>query len=296
MRPAALATLEGADEVVRLIVSPEGVPLRFVVARAGDRAAAFVADACLLGLGLVVLPLAILPVGLASPSWAAAVWFVATFAWRQGYFLWFEARWHGATPGKRWLGLRVIDCDGGALTTDALFARNLTREVEVVLPLVALAAPQAIFGHVPGVVMLLGLAWLGVFACLPLLNQDRLRVGDLLAGTMVVRAPRAFLLPDVARVARPTADEDAPLTFTPAQLDIYGIYELQVLEEVLRERAGDAVGLEEVADRIRRKIGWDARANPDVSDLAFLRAFYAAQRARLEGRLLLGERRERKRR
>ena len=63
--------------------------------------------------------------------------------------------------------------------------------------------------------------------------------------------------------------------------------ELQVLEEVLREN--ERAALRVVADRIRRKLGW-VRA-PEEGDRAFLDAYYAALRGRLESGLLVGQRR-----
>ena len=63
--------------------------------------------------------------------------------------------------------------------------------------------------------------------------------------------------------------------------------ELQVLEDVLRR--GDKRTLAAVADRIRGKIGW--RSGPGETDTAFLAAYYAALRGRLEHRLLFGHRR-----
>ena len=80
------------------------------------------------------------------------------------------------------------------------------------------------------------------------------------------------------------------LAFTDPQLDVYGVYELQVLEDVLRGRgrAGHADAVRTVAEKVREKIGW---SGPPVSDERFLEAFYAALRGRLERRLLFGKRR-----
>ena len=64
-------------------------------------------------------------------------------------------------------------------------------------------------------------------------TTDHLRAGDLVAGTMVVKAPRRILPPDLARDG--VADAGAFL-FTDDQLDAYGVHELQVLETVLRSR------------------------------------------------------------
>ena len=117
-----------------------------------------------------------------------------------------------------------------------------------------------------------------------------------MAGTLVVIAPRPVLLDDVAAAAA-VPKQDA-VTFTSDQLDVYGIYELQVLEDLLREdgRKDRNEALTVVCEKVQRKIGWTP---PDgargVDPLVFLQAFYAAQRARLEHKLLFGKRQERKR-
>jgi uncharacterized RDD family membrane protein YckC len=207
-----------------------------------------------------------------------AVFLVWTF-----YFAFFELSWQGQTPGKRKLRLRVIDASGGPLRAEAVLARNLTREAELLLPLLALSSGEAVFPGAPGIARLAALAWLAMFGLLPLFNRDRLRVGDLLAGTVVVRQPRAVLLEDLA--AQPPPGE---IAFTPAQLDVYGIYELQVLEGVLRQTGPNrAPVLTSVAAKIREKIGWEGEVAPEP----FLWSFYRALRGRLEGRLLLGKRR-----
>jgi uncharacterized RDD family membrane protein YckC len=246
--------------------------------------------------------------GLRLGEWATAVLLLVFFGLRHGYFAVQEARPRGATIGKRGLGLRVIDRTGAPLTTEAVLVRNLTREVELWIPLVALLAPEALFPGAPGWVRLGATAWLLVFACFPLTNRLRLRIGDLLAGTMVVVAPKAALLADVVRRAEETprpqsaadpaalaAAEAAPgplHSFTDAQLDVYGIYELQVLEDVLRRGSIPGPGrdaMEAVAERIRKKIRW---TGPKTSAKTFLAEFYAALRARLERRMLFGKRKE----
>jgi hypothetical protein len=101
----------------------------------------------------------------------------------------------------------------------------------------------------------------------------------------VVRTPDAVLLEDLS-----SARAREELGFTDAQIDVYGVYELQVLEDVLRgrDRAGHAEAVRTVAGKVREKIGWSGAAVPDE---AFLDAFYAALRGRLERRLLFGKRR-----
>ena len=75
-------------------------------------------------------------------------------------------------------------------------------------------------------------------------------------------------------------------------MEAYGIYELHVLEDLLRGTGeGRDANLEVVAAKIRARIGWEDTAEPAEE---FLGRYYAALRARLEGRLLLGKRRANK--
>jgi hypothetical protein len=97
----------------------------------------------------------------------------------------------------------------------------------------------------------------------------------------VLKAPKRTLLPDMAQHS-----ENAAFQFTEAQLDKYGVKELQVLEGVLRDHDAEAMRL--VAERIRIKIDWRRPARELDSD--FLRAYYAALRRRLEQKLLFGVR------
>jgi uncharacterized RDD family membrane protein YckC len=273
---------------VREIVTPEGVPLRFPVARVTDRAAAFLLDAVIVAVATVAVVFLIVLTGVHGVT--VGLGLVALFVLRNFYFTWFECRWQGSTPGKRSLGLRVIDARGGPLTGEAVFARNLMREVELFVPLMLVLGGSHVWPGAPGWARVLAAAWPVVIAALPLLNRDRLRAGDLVAGTMVVLAPKAVLLEDLA-AASPGAVR-SEVAFTDQQLDVYGIYELQVLEELLRQAPETrAAACQAVAEKIRRKIRW---TGPAMDAEAFLRAFYNAQRKRLEQRMLLGERRESK--
>ena len=79
------------------------------------------------------------------------------------------------------------------------------------------------------------------------------------------------------------------------QLDLYGIEELQVLEQLLRRGSdrGEAEVLEAVARKIKEKIAWTGAG--DARDTwEFLNAFYRQQRARLEHKVLFGVRQEKK--
>jgi uncharacterized RDD family membrane protein YckC len=288
----------------RAIVTPEGVPLVVELADRGSRAAAFMLDVVFIILVMLAGGIALAFTARVLEVWTYVILFLGFFLLRIFYFPITELAFRGATPGKRILGLRVIDRRGGPLKPEAIVVRNLMREVEVFMPLTMLAVPS-VTGFA-ALEQLLAALWVGIFTLMPLFNRDGLRVGDMVAGTLVIAAPKATLLPDLATRAshsaipltRAARAEVSPYRFTPAQLGHYGIYELQTLEAVLRRaEAGSIAGREEIAKRIRAKIGW-----PDVGQVTpeterfdatrFLEAFYAAQRAHLEHRLLFGHRRK----
>lgn len=291
----------GHDDAVliREIVTPEGVPLRFTLARAGDRAVAFALDMVLQLVVVVLISLAISFAAGGEPSWLGAALVVLVFLLLNFYFAFFEVRWQGATPGKRQVGIRVIDARGGQLEISAVLARNLIRELEVWTALRFLVASSLVWPEAPGWARVLAGCWAFVFLFMPLFNRDRLRVGDMIAGTRVVLRPKAVLMSDLADAvasvpvfapagSKPTVQH----AFSDAQLGFYGIYELQVLESVLRTMPGQAARLEAlsaVSEKVRKKIGYEAEVRDEEQ---FLREFYAAQRAHLEQKMLFGQRRQ----
>jgi uncharacterized RDD family membrane protein YckC len=206
-----------------------------------------------------------------------ALWLLGFFFLRVFYFTAFEVTPRAATPGKRLLGIRVARRDGGALSADAVFARNAMRELEVFLPLTFVATRAT---TVDAWISIFALIWCGVFTLFPLFNADRLRIGDLVAGTWVVHAPKRLLGADLA-----TAAPQAALVFASQALDAYGIHELSVLEDVLRRNEPQTLAA--VAKRIRTRIAMLDDRTPDAD---FLAAYYSALRGRLEGRLLFGRR------
>ena len=286
----------------REIVTPEGIPIQFTLASLGERLTALVIDVAIM-IG-VILGVAIV-LGLAAPGpdhWLASLALLLSFLLRHFYFAYFEIRGHGATPGKRAAGIRVIDARGGSLEASAVLARNLVRELELWMPLTYLVAHDQAWPDAPAWSWLVASAWILVIALLPLFNKDHLRVGDLIGGTLVVIQPRTQLRIDLADrrpapvAVAPTASTAKPApaatyTFSEAQLDVYGVYELQVLEGLLRgEAAADPGAHATVAEKIRTKIGYQERVAP-ADEERFLRDFYAALRGHLEQRLLFGKRR-----
>jgi len=133
MVDSALPASAGRDRLRREILTPEGVVLQVTLAQRGERAAAVIVD--LIIIVSVVVALWILAAltffGAGLGGWGLSFMIIASFAIRSFYFAFFELRWRGATPGKRLMGLRVVDRRGGRLTSEAIFARNLMREVEL---------------------------------------------------------------------------------------------------------------------------------------------------------------------
>lgn len=285
----------------RELVTPEGLSLPVTVGSRGARLGALILDFVIVHFTMLAVTLFLMYLGFGvlglafgegsgqNPSglleFMAVVWIIAMFLFRNGYFLYFELGPRGATPGKRMAGIRVASRDGGRLTAEAVIARNLLRDIELFLPLVFL------FGAQDGDAGLAGMAALGwflIFMLFPFFNRDAMRAGDLIAGTWVVEAPRRKLAETLSasEAARGiSAATGAQYRFGEAELAVYGEYELQTLERILRENRKEA--METVAAAICTKIGWDSGAG---DERAFLEAYYAQLRARLERQMRFGSR------
>ncbi len=287
------------DERTRLLVTPEGIPLKLTIASRGSRAGALLVDLVAIGLLMIVTTLVLIWIAggtlnlIARAEQRDAVgealqflfilWLAAMFLFRNAYFLYFELGPRGATWGKRMLGVRVAARDGGRLTAEMVVARNLLRDIELFLPVSFLLSAQD--GGDMGAAGIAATAWFLVFALFPLFNRDALRAGDLIAGTWVVETPRSKLAPALSTAAAASTATGETYRFGDTELSVYGEYELQMLERVLRER--NAETLHTVHAAICTKIGWDPGTG---DDRAFLEAFYTQLRARLEHGMRFGKR------
>ena len=309
MTRASKAMAIGAEDNrrARVLVTPEGLPLPMTLGTRGARAGALIIDLVILSISLLIFNIAldlvmggtIEEVGAqASSSSGAATEFliivsvIAGFAAWYGYFLVQELSPRGATLGKRLVGLRVAARGGDRLTPEAIIARNLLRDVEIFYPLifVFVTLVLSIAGEVESGFVWAGLGGFLLFALFPFLNKDALRAGDIIAGTWVVEAPKAKLgsaISTQGSAARQGASEitGARYDFGEAELSVYGERELQTLERLLREGNDDALGA--VHATISRKLGWEPG---EGDDRAFLEAFYAQLRARLETDMRFGKR------
>ncbi len=271
----------------RHLVTPEGVDLQIELADVGARIGAFSIDLVIMIVVLIAAAFGLGSMSLYSEELAVTIFVLIAFLLRSFYFTLFELGRRAATPGKMALKIRVAARGKARLSAASVFARNALREIGFFLPIGFLFGIG--MGGVDGWMSLIATIWAGIFLLFPLFNKDRLRVGDLVAGTWVVRAPRPMLAADLITTDKPENEAIfAKFAFTPAQIDTYGIKELHVLEDVLRARDRDV--LRDVASRIRTKIGWVWEDGEN--DSTFLRAYYAALRGRLESKMLMGVRRE----
>ncbi|MFM6854047.1 MAG: RDD family protein [Sphingopyxis sp.] len=274
----------------RQFITPEGVDLSLEIAGAGQRLVALIIDLLLMGVILAMgsfAALFLLVDGAARDSGGmlAIIWLLGFFLLRNFWFVLFELGPRAATPGKRIAHIRVVARDGGQLTVAAVVARNLVREIEIFLPIMFMLGSAGDEAASSGA-NVLGLLWASALSLFLLFNRDRMRLGDLIGGTWVVQARRARMAADLA-VAPDGAAANAPV-FTPAELSVYGVYELQQLERVIRENHRKTKIA--VTDTIRAKIGRTLTEDDDV----FLNAYYRQLKDRLERDLLFGKRRANK--
>lgn len=157
------------------IQTPESVELEFTLAGIGNRALALLVDylAIFLLLSLVSIFTSFISEQLTSlllllgggaegvDLWLVAIALFATAAIYWGYFVGFETYWQGQTPGKRFTKIRVINDNGKPEGVFQATLRSLLRPVDDIL-------------------------FIGFFCIL--INPQEKRIGDWLAGTLVVQA------------------------------------------------------------------------------------------------------------
>lgn len=304
---SAAARLSTGERLARTLTTPEGIVLPITLASRGSRAGALMLDVMiiffiLLGFQLLLLWIAggLLDGTALDPSQASRgaqeflliLLALFVFCFWYGYFLVQELGPRGATLGKRIVGIRVAARGGGRLTAEAVIARNLLRDIELFYPLVFLLVLLVLnaSGEETGLLGWAAAAWFALFLLMPFFNRDALRAGDIIAGTWVVDTPRTKLAATLSTQGAAAAKGESVVTgmryqFGEAELSVYGEKELQTLERMLRDAEPEA--LQAVHATICRKIGWDPGAG---DERAFLEAFYAQLRAKLEGDMRFGKR------
>ncbi|MET0402839.1 MAG: RDD family protein [Cystobacter sp.] len=148
------------------VLTPEYVEFRFTLAGLYSRFLAWLVDSVLVFIVTLGLLVTLQVVMSAFPGFASALGMVLYFLVDWGYGITLETVWSGQTVGKKLLGLRVIQRNGVRIGFHHAALRNLARPVDR-LPLFYLVG--------------------GVTA---LLSGSSQRLGDMLAGTLVVRERR----------------------------------------------------------------------------------------------------------
>lgn len=264
---------------------PEGVPIGLELASWGARFGAVVLDFLIAWAVILLLILLIYWLGVLPMTAFASLMILLGFFAGIPYYVTSELIWHGRTLGKRIVGIRVVSANGQSLRPHQVVARNLLKEVEFFTPVSLLFSIDTMAVSFTVITLL----W-SIFVLVYLLRSPRKqRLGDTVADTLVVVRPKAVLLQDLA-----LASPKSRFVFDQAQLDIYGRYELQTLETILRnpsKTAAQQAELHKVAAAIVRRIGYTEQVKAaDVPE--FLMAFYREQRERLESRQLFGDRRD----
>jgi uncharacterized RDD family membrane protein YckC len=227
------------------IDTPEQVHLEFMLAGVGSRFMATFADTVIqLVLYLVLFIIDETALGGAMFShlntyqlWVEACLIILYFCIYWGYYAAFEALWSGQTPGKRWAGIRVIKDSGRPINAFEAMARNLVRIIDAV----------------PGIYAV------GIITML--LNAKNRRLGDFVAGTLVVHDKKA---------------EESNLFFnTPDKKDTVGLYqaaklgvqEVELIETFLARRLDIPPEVRQqnavrIASLIGSKLGIDPQSRP----------------------------------
>ena len=167
--------------------TPEQIDVSYVVAGLGSRGLAAMIDAIIVSIAMAIITIPgsiglttlirlilhglahrelgdnLLPLIIASMS-------LLGLALVGCYFVFFEAFWHGQTPGKRWIGLRVIREGGRPLNFSASMIRNVIRLIDF-LP----------FYYMIGVIVMF-------------IDRKSRRLGDFAAHTIVVKEQKSVKL------------------------------------------------------------------------------------------------------
>jgi uncharacterized RDD family membrane protein YckC len=218
---------QGSDQLS--IETPELVAIQMPLAGIGSRFIALLVDYLIWFTGLILLIwiFAFLLPGLnafnrLSAQWATAVYVFLLFLFNWGYFTLFEAFWNGRTPGKRIARIRVIQRSGRAVGLFESMARNFIRYID-----------QIPFFYAVGAVAIF-------------VTRDHQRLGDLAAGTLVVRdriedAPistestRTFTA-NIFAPAAPTPEPHAGFSLPDHSVAKLASSDLQVLESFFARR------------------------------------------------------------
>jgi uncharacterized RDD family membrane protein YckC len=181
------------------IVTPEAIVLELETAGVASRVIAGLTDLAvqvgLLFVGALIIGFAGTVAGIDSDSFFQTAFAILLTAVLVVYPVAFETLWRGRTIGKRALGLRAVTVEGTPITFRHATLRMMGGLVDRLLP------P----GGVTGTLFVLG-------------TRRHQRIGDLLAGTVVIRDPERTALPTAIWFPIPYGYESYAATIDPTQL------------------------------------------------------------------------------
>lgn len=240
------------------VETPEHVEVRLELAGVGSRTAAMLIDFTLVFLAIILMNTVFIPgvrdlLGTSFLGrWGLAFLVVLNSFVLLGYFALCEAVSGGRTPGKQVLGIRTVMDTGKRVTPSAAVIRALFLIVDVFLPL-------------------------GIGVVLVAVNRNNKRLGDLAAGTIVVRDRPAEWTP-----AMPSATaEPEPVEAGPPLLSED---EFRLLDQFLARAAQLDAGVQarlqqQLVQRFQDRVPPRERAHD-----AYLVALFAEEQQRRHGR------------
>ena len=185
-----------------IIETPEHTTLEFPLAGIGSRALALMIDTLLQFGALILLGILAGLIAYAGffpklgKQWVYAIFIFVGFLVEVAYFAFFEIVWNGQTPGKRWTHLRVIADSGRPVDAQSAILRNLVRIVDALPSLYA-----------AGIVT-------------SLISSQNKRIGDYVAGTVVVHEKALEGVSPWVAPAAPLQATARPVELTGAQLQL----------------------------------------------------------------------------
>jgi uncharacterized RDD family membrane protein YckC len=252
----------GANTLV--IRTPEGVEFGLPLAGPVSRMLAYSVDLAVIGAIELALDKVLAVLQFFGPDTAGAVSVAVYFAISLVYMSLAEWFWRGQSVGKKLLGLRVVEASGMRLELPQVIVRNLMRFIDA-LPLLYLV---------------------GAAACV--LNRRRQRLGDLVAGTVVIRIPK-LAEPNLDQLRGSKYNSLAEQRHLAARLRHKATPEIARLafEAVLRrdelEPASRLVLFHELADHFRALVVYPAEVVEQLSDEQYVRGVVEVLFTRTQG-------------
>jgi uncharacterized RDD family membrane protein YckC len=238
------------------IATPEGVELELALAGLGSRFVAALLDSLIqVGLWLALLiTFGILEAADVASAIGVAFVSVGAFLIVFGYDVAFETLNNGRTPGKRMAGVRVVRTGGQPIGLRTSAVRNLVRMADIL----------------PG---MYGVGMVSIMA-----TRRNQRLGDLAAGTLVVRESTRPAGPPTQSLYRPSLGELAQgWDLGAVTADDLAAIRRFIERRALLEAAPRARIAAELAAAVRPKV---AGAAADLPDEHFLEAVAAAKASR----------------